>query len=628
MSLDFNVGLSDPFYDGGGEDTSAYDRGYPVAIAGRGFEIDWDPPGYSNAFSRKGVQLLNTQQASSGGDTASISPEVWRRSVESWHQGSDQQRYDREDSLPFQYQRSMNVDPWNKYGITLLHEVARITTVGSKPFLVSFGSTLLVIDGRICYTYTDPLAAPSATTPFGTNPATTVSVASDGEKVYALMTDGTVYVRAVAGTWSLFFTEASPVTGRMMLAFVKGNLLMGNGAALNNISSGSATLVYTHPMSGWQWRAATDGLAFIYLLGGIGDSWHVYRMGVNSSTAALLPPIHAASLPDGEVGYAIGCYLGYVLIGTKNGWRFATADGAGNLTYGQLIPTAGPVQCFEGQGRFVWFGLSLQVGDVGTASTRARTVYSEHGGLGRADLSTFTAPLTPAHAPDLSSPVGETVAVVSLGSTYDGLGLRAFAIAGDGVYVEVQSHCDQGYLEQGELTFSSTDPKMGLYAQVFHDPLPGGSVELQASVDGAAFTSLANNTRINSTGLGNVPFATKFSNTSLRVNLTASDDGLVSPVVTRLELRAMNIPGAATEWMIPLLVAETTVGNGVTAGRNVVSDYDFLVDLARSRRQFVYREGARTWNLYATDFTWYARKTTADGTAFEGTMVLVAREIT
>src|SRR5690606_22764098 len=102
----------------------------------------------------------------------------------------------------------------------------------------------------------------------------------------------------------------------------------------------------------------------------------IYKITITKEGTGLDAPIVAGELPDGEVIASIGSYLGFILLGTSKGARFCTVNSAGDLTIGSLIPTSNPVQCFEGQGEFIWFGWT---GYDGT-----------HGGLGRMSLRNFS----------------------------------------------------------------------------------------------------------------------------------------------------------------------------------------------------------------------------------------------
>lgn len=607
--------LNPPFYGGSAESEST-EAGWPVTVGGRGFLVDTE----GRPFSQRSIELLNTQQAGGSGDTSSIPPEVWRRVVESWHQGAGQDRYDRAESLPSMFSRSYNIDPWSRYTVSLLNTVTSLQSLAGDALLHVTGTDLHVIEGDDVTTY-DGLddVSPTATV----LPAAAVSATTDGQNLYILCSNGVVRKRDSAGTWTTFYTEGSPVTA-MALFYVKGFLLIGVGPALKDISSGTPSTIWTHPLAGWGWRAGTDGPSYGYLLGGIGDRWHVYRIGLDETTGVLNPPAQAAPLPEGEVGYTLGSYLNYLLIGTEHGWRFAVPDSGGAVSFGQLTRTAGPVRCFEGQDRFVWFGLSIGAIEVGADATRDLTAFSEQGGLGRMDLSTFTASLTPASAPDLVVDHGDTTAVVTY-TEGPGLGRRVFAVSGDAVYVETTTVASTGWLDTGVITFGSTDPKKGAYGQVQTEPMPAGAaVTLQASVDDGAWGTIGFNDRDNTVSLGNCPLPATFQRLGLRLVLSATGE---SPAVTRVEFRAVNIPGEATEWIIPLVIAEDLDDDGLVRQRDAADDYNFLREIARSRRPFTFYHGKQRTDLYGHNFEWYPTSLTSDERSYRGTFVLIAREM-
>jgi hypothetical protein len=617
--------LDVPFYEGGS--LGATDNlSMPVSVDGRPYLLDL-ALGYPNDhFHRASVQLLNTQQAQGNQDTANVPPEVWRRSIESWHQGAGQSRYDRSDSLPARCHLSNGVDPWQKFGFNLLHETTSLfsLTGGLQAILCSIDVALFTAVGTTVRYYATVLTAPTT----HTSPATVLNLVTDGENLYTLCSNGVIEKRDSAGTWTTFYTVPSLVaTGKTMFTYVKGHLLVGNGPTLLDVTNPALVqTVLTHPLASWWWRDATEGLSVIYVLGGTGDRWHIHRMSINSSATLLDPPIVAATLPDGEIAYTIATYLGYVLIGVHYGFRFGMPDSSGQVTYGQIVKTPGPVLCFEGQDRFVWFGLSILSG------SGSETLYATVGGLGRMDLSAFVAPMTPAATSDLmGTAVGVTRNVVTVGGSLDGIGHRVFSVDNVGIFVEQDTLVASGWLSMGALNYNSTDKKMGLYVQVFHDPLAGGSVELdtQSDSDGASWQNLGVNSTSGTSSINNVPYPYPFFTVEPRVVLTRSAaDHTVGPRVTRLEFRAIDIPGRSSEWHIPLAVFEDQVYDGVQSTYPVQDDLDFLIQLVESRRAFTYREAAQTWILHATDFTWAPNKLTSDGRSFQGTFVLIARELT
>lgn len=621
MTVEVTTTFDEPFFTGDGSEVD--DWSMPVSVNGRSFLIDTDP---TADFQRKSIKLLNTQVAQTGQDYAMDPPTVWRRSTESWHSGADQSRFDRPDSLETRFHRSVGVDPWKRYGIELLNDVIPLKGIGltEKAMLVSRGDILYIAVGNQVWDYASVL---DPTPTVHALPSPVVSMCSDGENVYILCDNGVVQMHNSSEVWSTFYTEPGLNPAKAMLAYVKGFIVLGNGPALKNITSGAAVLIYLHPLTSWWWREAAEGLSVIYILGGMGDRWHVHSVTIAKTGATLDPPIVAATMPDGEIAYAIQTYMGYVLIGVNSGWRFAMPDSSGALTYGQLIETSGPVRCFEGQGRFVWFGLSILSG----APPNPSSIYAVNAGLGRADLSQFVAPMTPASASDLLSPgFGVTRSVVSVGGEWSGIGLRVFSVDGLGVYYQAESLVAQGWLEQGVFTFNSTDKKMGLYGQVFTEPLQG-TVEVKVGIDSdqGFWTSIGKNDNQGSVTLGNMPFPFEFNNLELRYYLNRDPARPESgPRVVRSEFRAINIPGRATEWHIPLLLYQDTNYNDAERTRSVADDYDFLMSLVRSRHLFTYREGDRIWNLHATDFMWKPNTLTSDRKTYNGTYTLIAREIT
>jgi hypothetical protein len=298
-----------------------------------------------------------------------------------------------------------------------------------------------------------------------------------------------------------------------------------------------------------------------------------------------------------------------------------------------LVATEGPVLCFEGQDRFVWFGVTTpdQVIPQVQPSADPRLIVNECG-LGRADLSTFTDPLTPAIAADMSLDIpGIAWGVATYGATSQERGWRVFCVeAGEnsGVYSETLDLAPEGYLTQGGMTFGSTDKKMGLYAQAYHEPLAGGSIHIDVNYDQKGWLEIGSSTSPGQTRIGNMPLGEPFDKLELRARLHRDDaDPTKGPILTRLEVRALNVPGKATEWGIPLMLADDYSYDDTVEDRDLQSDQDLLMELIESRRPFVYREGNRKWSLYATGFRWIPTHLNIDGNSYNGVFLLEAREI-
>ena len=73
--------LDQPFYTGPGA-VPLEEVGLPCAVNGRGFLIDFrEEVGYLYRFRQTSVNLLNTQQANSGGDQSQVPPDGLTRVV-------------------------------------------------------------------------------------------------------------------------------------------------------------------------------------------------------------------------------------------------------------------------------------------------------------------------------------------------------------------------------------------------------------------------------------------------------------------------------------------------------------------------------------------------------------------
>jgi hypothetical protein len=619
--LDIGGPFDEPYYEGTGprlpEETNL-----PIALDGRGYLLDL----LSQQFTRRSVQLINTQQQDSSQDGALLEPEVWRRVIDSWHFGSGQSRYDREGSQPFRFDASQHINVWDKWGISLLPRTINILPLptGTALMTVFDSKQVFVAVGSAAWWYTDLSGNPaSPPTPTAiTLPEAIYSVCSDGQNVFTLGAGGIVRKWTDPTTSSVFAT-VSPFAAPGVIRYVKNFLVVGSANSLYDVTTGTPVLVYTHPLTDYRYIDACDGLSVAYLLGGMGDRWNVSSMGINSDGVTLAPPVHAAPLPDGEVGLALGSYLGYVVCGLNTGWRFGVPAGDGSLTFGRLVKTDTPVRCFEGQDAFVWFGADAP--DGGGPTTFAAPTLA---GLGRADLSTFIAPMTPAAAADLTtgSDTGIVRNVGTVATSVQPLGRRLFTVDGIGLFLEHEHLEPEGYLDQGLLAFNTSDSKVGLYAQVYCEPL-SGEIDVDATWDQAGAETIGFATQSGVTTLGNLRANKGFTTVQLRYTLRRHALIWTSgPRLTRVEFRAVPVPGRSSEWHLPILLHTTLHDDNITENRDLMSDYDALIELVETRRTVTYREADRTYSVYALNFVWLPHHLSEDGRSYEGTFLLTIRE--
>lgn len=602
-------------FGGGAADTTDSGQYMPVSIAGRGYMVDVT----QQEYRRRGVDIYRNQPGTNQTDLTLIPPEIWRRSQESWHFGAGQTRLDRQASQPYRFKKSHGVNVWEEWQATLLHTTTNVTlgtwVPGTNEKLVTIDhDTLFAFSDTKWWWWTDIDAAPDT----GTAASAIVDVATDGAALYSLHADGGIRKWTTGNNGVAYGSAGSNAT---LIEFVKGFLVVGAGNSLYDFNvPGTPALIYQHPLAAHRWVSACEGPSVAYFLGGIGDKWAIYRSTIAEDATVLDPPSVAAQLPDGELGTVISSYLGYVLIGTDHGARFGVPTQNGDLTYGQLIETSQPVTSFEGQDRYVWFGVAGD-GDIHPASC---------GGLGRMDLATFTAPNTPAYATDLCTGgvPGDVVSVVSVETTTVN-SRRAFLQSGVGVYVEHPTDliAGTGYIELSDITFDVVEEKVGLYAQVSHDEL-AGSLTYSISRDGQAYQDLVTNDVGGSTQFGNIPFqGERFNRLGQKISFNRDTVSTGSgPTLTRVECRAIPRTGIPSEWTLPLIIAEHFDWVNAPIPRDPVRDLEWLLSLVQSGKPFILREGDKEYSCNAVGYDWRPNKMTEDRSAWQGVFVLVARQ--
>ncbi len=595
-----------------------------VGIAGRPYLLDNE----SNDYQRNSVEVLQQRNTTNQRDVLLMPQGIWRQSVESWHQGAGQSNTDRDNSLPYRFRSSYGINPWELWQISLLPATAQMTGTGAMTgpiWLTTYGNHLAVINDDTIHWYSSlTAAAVSTTTPTGSH--TIIDVAESAAKVTTLYSNGAVYTTAGEG--------ATPVlhgtyAGATFVGYEKDYMICGIANVLQDISiAGAGTPVFTHPVPEFRWVGSASGNSVIYLLGGVSDRYVVHRVGIKPDGTGLSPAIVAATLPDGEIGYSIGSYLGFVFIGTNKGVRMAAADANGDLVLGALLPTTMPVRCFEGQDRFVWYGNSRIDGSYPTLdSPDLDPVFPPNPvvGLGRMDLTSFTVTeVTPAYATDIVSSLvaGETRSVVTF------TGKRVFSVDSGGVWYETENLMPGGWLNQGVMTYSVEDNKTALYAQMKWEPLKG-SVILDMSFDSLGYSRFGEYTTQDSIKSDNTDLnGVKFSRAEPRyVLLRDASPTTQGPEVTRFELRARPTRGKASRWTLPILNHEVIELDGMVENRDPLVEYDRLIDLVESGTMFVFQESKRAYQCVAVEFKWVPQMVTESGKAWQGVFVLTVEEV-
>jgi hypothetical protein len=615
--------FDEPFFGGGDSGTSAVENigGSMVAVNGRVYPIDTA----SNRYSQRAIDVLQQRNTTDNRDVLLLPQNIWRQQVSDWHSGAGQSNLDRDDAIQSRFEDSFGVDPWTRWRMSLLPETLEMQTLSGESWLTLHEGYLVVVNGNTTYWWSD-FGTMTASVSVGSVPI--VDVADDGALINMVNTDGDVYsLDGPAGTPVLQYSFA----GTSMLAYVKDYLIADRDNALYNITTyASPVLIYTNPDSSFRWVDACSGPNAIYVLGGSGDRWVVHRLGIKEDGTGLNPAIVAAELPDGEIGYSISEYLGFVFIGTDKGVRMAQPDANGDLLLGAVIPTVEPVRCFEGQDRFVWYGVSsMDPAYVPTNNDQADVFPNAPvPGLGRLDLTTFTTTnLTPAFANDIAA-WDEAAANVTSVVTWQGK--RVFAVQGAGVFYEGVDLVPGGWLTQGIMSFSVEDLKSALYMQVKWVPDCAGLLYLDLAFDSAAYGRYArlalnaNNIRSDNLNLA----GTKFSRVNVRfVMLRCSLNNAKGPIPTRWEFRAFAVKGKASRWDVPLIIADDVDINGMIESRNPTADKNALLSLIQDGTVFQYQESGQSYQVLARDFIWQPERLSTTGNGWQGTFLIVLEEV-
>lgn len=629
LSLPFDSG----FFEGGSVSDLVPGQ-YPVAIDGNPYLVDLK----SGAFKRQSIPILRQQADNSNQPgEASINPEdLWRRAEETWHHGAGQDYLDRGGtsltvfsqtaitSDAARFNKSKGIDVWTRWQLSLLNDTERKTptTTNANQNLVVAGAYLYWGDGTTLRRTTDPtVSAPSWTTITGTGANPILSLASDGFDVWAAQGSNGVYATTTGGT-----TASHLATGNAgVVGYVKDRLMVaGSGVDkhriwnIDNYSTPAtfttgATGVYPDPLyshnnTDFTWVGFAEGLGSLYAAGYSGDKSLIYRTAIKATGATLDVPVVAGELPDGEIVRSIQGYLGFLVIGTDQGVRFASADSSGNLTLGSLIKTNSSVQCFEPQDRFVWFGWTNYDG----TST----------GLGRLDLTSFIDPLTPAHASDLMvSTQGTVTSIATFGNR------RYFTVSTYGLVGELSNLVTSGTLDSGKITFGIPDVKVSMFIQGRHSQL-NGSVAFDISFDGGPFVNVGLN-NVTQTTETSVPTGQQTGVTfEVRTTLTR---GTVTtgPILYRVTLRSYPAPARGRFFMVPLLLHESIeLDGGYQKFLNPQTELDRIETWIRDHQLVLYQEGSSSFSVFVEDFEWTPHNETADGTFWNGTCVVKLKSVT
>jgi hypothetical protein len=376
------------------------------------------------------------------------------------------------------------------------------------------------------------------------------------------------------------------------IAYCNGYLIGSTGPDLVNIlASGTAQFIYEHPSPAFVFTFAFSTPTAIHVGGSANGQSFIGAIQPDSQTqgANLAPPYTATTLPIGEIPNAIAYNAGSIIMATSAGIRTGTApDATGVFDINPCITDAAPVLCLAAWQNYCYYGwtnFQIAFDQPGIPDPDVFTSGPSVSGLGKLDLSQYTALGVPAYATDAMVPDNDTngidgqpafmpvtsVTVVAAGgTTFNGAtGLPFFSVQGAGVYGPSNSNfVPSGWIEAGWTRYSTLEPKILCRADVLHEPLaPGTQVELDI-FDEWGNKSVAGISKIaDTTGPGTYfQLDRQVGNKFMPVITLTSNAGANTPVLHEWMIYGMVVPVRQDEWMLPLQlftrVNDLTPGGG------------------------------------------------------------------
>ena len=584
---------------------------FPVAINGRPYQIDLRSGTFQRGFDPR---VRDSVDQSTAPGEAAINPQgLWRRGQDSWHLGAGQEYADSAESQDYRFHASKGINPWTKGQVsclnaTALNSASGAPTTATNQYLVVAGGYVYVSDGQLLKRASTSGGAWTTITS-GAPTATINALASDGTRVFIAYASSGVYVSISSGV-----TIATWITGSddyTMLDYVNGRLIGGNAhkvATLDTASPASPVVIHTNRDIATRFVGAAAGNGFIYAAGFSGDRSIILKTTLTADATNLADMSIAAQLPTGEVVSSLFGYLGFILVGSNKGVRFCAADSAGNLTVGPVVPTSGAVKDFTADGRFVWYTYTNYDGTSG--------------GLGRLDLSTFTAATTPAYATDLM--YASTNAILSC-ATFDGY--RMFTVSGVGVvYEDTANLVATAELTTGLYRWGIPDRKFVAKFDLRTLPLTG-SIVPSVSLDTGTYTAMTGSITTSSVESVSSAPQDKFIEAEFKLSFTRAS-ATTAPTLTRWMSRVYASPARSQVFIVPVLLHQKMKMHNGEYFMDVPQELDLLRQLVINPRVVNYQDGDETFSVVVEDVQYQAMDRVDTGTGFEGTATVTMRSIT
>lgn len=598
-----------PQFFAGGTTTNLVPDVFPIAIDGRPFLIDQQAGTFTRGFEPRVRDSVD--QSTSPGEAA-INPQgLWRRGETSWHYGAGQKYADTAEAQDYRFFSSKGVNPWTKGQLTLLNK--------TKVSLASAATTAhsVVQDGRIYFSLgadvkftTDPYeSSPTWTDCTGEPGGICAAMATDGNDVYlAFPNDGVRRIDTSAAPGTISGTRF--VTGTnsyYMLGFAKGYMFAAHDQNLRQIAgAGSSTDRILIDDPDFRWVGVATGQNAVYAAGYAGKKSLIYKITIKAD-GTLDTGVVALELPTGEVVTAISGYLGFILIGTDKGVRFASTDSNSNLVAGQIIPTSGAVNKFTSEGRFSYFTWTNYDG--------------VSGGLGRLDLGTLTSANTPAFATDLMYDSTNTVhGLVTFNNK------RCFWISGVGIIAEDSANLvESAEIVTGTYRWGIPDRKFVAKFDIRTTPLYG-TITPSISLDSGDYTDMSpHNLALGTESVATGP-QSKFIEAKFKLTLNRGS-ATTAPTLTRWMARAYASPARSQVFRVPILMHHRLHVRDTDYYFDVESELRALRDLVTNPRVVNYQENTETFSVVLEDLQFEVADGYQSNWDLEGTCTVTMRSV-
>lgn len=542
----------------------AGDHGVPdVLIGGLPFFLDIND---QHLYKRSTLPFKRQQIDTSSEPGEQTLSAYWVRDQESWHRGSGINFYEpaTDPYSRYRFAKSVGVDIWTVGQLSLLKRTSNVVAAAGE---IGVASAIRNGVNGVYYTAGGDLGfctEAGAATSYGLpDYAETAPVVAGAYVLYGT-TEGIVAcpVGSEGSAWGLW----SIATGAPVKPWwVKSRIIAARDNNLYELSTAGGAIgspLYTHPDDGWEWTSVTETPDAILAAGRSNGYGGIYAFslqtsGVAGSTPTLGSAVPVADFPPGEEVHVIKAYLGqFLAIGTTRGVRIALIGSNGQLKYGPLtITTTKPVRALTARDSYVFAGIEADIDGVSGCARidLSQEITTQVDGIGYSYASTQRY----AWAYDVMVTGAATINSLALVGTGPGLALGA---QDSGLWVTSPTqYVSSGYVQSGKVRHSTAEQKVFPWLKLRSNVSSDAQIRVN-TVDqsGNEVFALAVDQQVDESidialsAISELPQA----HVAIKTVMLASTDGLTSPVIRHVQLKAMPKPRLQRQITFPLQLAD------------------------------------------------------------------------